>query len=87
MYKVVGRVFALTTLDGEPARVTLKADPPHAEALVRGYDWIIPGYHMNKRHWVTITLGEHADGDLVTDLIVNSYELVVAGLPRDKRPG
>lgn len=86
VYKVVGKVFAITNLDGEPVTVTLKADPPHAEALVRDHGWITPGYHMNKRHWVTVTIGPDVDPQLVTDLIVNSYELVVAGLPRDKRP-
>ncbi|MFB2597320.1 MmcQ/YjbR family DNA-binding protein [Herbiconiux sp. P17] len=86
VFKVVGKVFALTNLDDEPCTVTLKAAPPHAEALVRDHAWIIPGYHMNKRHWITVTLGATTDGELVTDLIVNSYDLVVAGLPRAKRP-
>jgi len=86
VYKVVGKVFAITNLDGEPVKVTLKADPPHAEALVRDHPWIAPGYHMNKRHWVTVTVGPDADPRLVTDLIVNSYERVVEGLPRHKRP-
>jgi predicted DNA-binding protein (MmcQ/YjbR family) len=86
VYKVVGKVFAITNLDGEPVTVTLKADPPHGEALVRDHSWITPGYHMIKRHWVTLTLGPDADSQLVTDLIVNSYERVVAGLPRHARP-
>ncbi|WP_378148520.1 MmcQ/YjbR family DNA-binding protein [Cnuibacter sp. UC19_7] len=83
--KVVGRVFALTPLDGE-VRVTLKVAPPHGEALVREHEWIIPGYHMNKRHWITVTVGPQSDPELVEDLIVNSYDLVVAGLPRHSRP-
>ena len=85
--KVVGRVFAITPLDG-PVTVTLKAAPPHVEALVRDHDWIVPGYHMNKKHWITVTVDPRsgADGGLVEDLIVNSYDLVVAGLPRDRRP-
>ncbi|MGA1835451.1 MmcQ/YjbR family DNA-binding protein [Herbiconiux sp. 11R-BC] len=84
--KVVGKVFAITPLDAEPASVTLKAAPAHAEALVRDHAWITPGYHMNKRHWVTVTLGPDADAELVKDLVVNSYDLVVAGLPRHQRP-
>ncbi|GLK17819.1 MmcQ/YjbR family DNA-binding protein [Herbiconiux flava] len=84
--KVVGKVFALTDLDSEVETVTLKAAPAHAEALVRDHSYIRPGYHMNKRHWVTVTLGPETDGELVFDLIVNSYDLVVAGLPRDRRP-
>ena len=86
VYKVVGKVFVIMNLDGEPVTVTLKADPPHAEALVRDHPWITPGYHMNKRHWVTVTIRPDADPQLVTDLIVNSYERVVEGLPRAKRP-
>ncbi|WP_440708647.1 MmcQ/YjbR family DNA-binding protein [Herbiconiux sp. YIM B11900] len=86
VFKVVGKVFALTDLESEPATLTLKAAPPHAEALVREHPWIIPGYHMNKKHWVTLTLGPGSDAALVADLIVNSYDLVVAGLPRAKRP-
>ncbi|WP_291055051.1 MmcQ/YjbR family DNA-binding protein [Herbiconiux sp.] len=84
--KVVGKVFAIATLDDDPGRITLKAAPPHAEALVRDHPWITPGYHMNKKHWVTVTLGRGSDAALVSDLIVNSYDLVVAGLPRAKRP-
>jgi predicted DNA-binding protein (MmcQ/YjbR family) len=83
--KVVGKVFAITPLDGD-VRVTLKAAPPHVEALVREHDWIIPGYHMNKRHWVTLDVGRATDPRLVEDLIVNSYDLVVATLPRAQRP-
>ncbi|MCS5716312.1 MmcQ/YjbR family DNA-binding protein [Herbiconiux sp. CPCC 205716] len=84
--KVVGKVFALTPLDSEVESVTLKVAPAHGEALVRDHPWIRPGYHMNKRHWVTVTLGPGSDGELVHDLIVNSYDLVVAGLPRAQRP-
>jgi len=84
--KVVGKVFALVGLDEEPCTVTLKAAPPHAEALVREHAWITPGYHMNKKHWVTLTLGPEVPAQLVEDLIVNSYDLVVQGLPRAKRP-
>jgi predicted DNA-binding protein (MmcQ/YjbR family) len=84
--KVVGKVFAITPLDSEVESVTLKAAPDHAAALVRDHPWITPGYHMNKRHWVTVALTSEADGELVLDLVVNSYDLVVAGLPRAQRP-
>jgi predicted DNA-binding protein (MmcQ/YjbR family) len=84
--KVVGKVFAITPLDSEAESVTLKAAPAHAEALVRDHSWITPGYHMNKRHWVTVALTPETDGELVLDLLVNSYDLVVAGLPRAQRP-
>ncbi|MFB2556716.1 MmcQ/YjbR family DNA-binding protein [Herbiconiux liangxiaofengii] len=84
--KVVGKVFAITPLESEVESVTLKAAPDHGEALVRDHSWITPGYHMNKRHWVTVLLTPETDGELVFDLVVNSYDLVVAGLPRARRP-
>ena len=84
--KVVGKVFALMPLDGDVVSVTLKAQPAFAEALVRDHSWIAPGYHMNKRHWITVTLTPDSDSELVRDLIVNSYDQVVAGLPRAQRP-
>jgi predicted DNA-binding protein (MmcQ/YjbR family) len=84
--KVVGKVFALTPLEGDTESVTLKVSPPHGEALCRDHAWITPGYHMNKRHWVTVRLVAETDAQLVLDLIVNSYDLVVAGLPRARRP-
>ncbi len=84
--KVVGKVFAITPLDDETVTITLKAQPPYAEALVREHPWITPGYHMNKKHWITVRPAEGADEQLVEDLIVNSYDLVVNGLPRARRP-
>ncbi|WP_066042061.1 MmcQ/YjbR family DNA-binding protein [Herbiconiux solani] len=84
--KVVGKVFALMPLDGDVVSITLKAQPAFGEALVRDHAWIAPGYHMNKRHWITVTLTPDSDSELVRDLIVNSYDQVVAGLPRAQRP-
>ncbi|WP_368498995.1 MmcQ/YjbR family DNA-binding protein [Herbiconiux sp. A18JL235] len=87
--KVVGKVFAIVPLDAPVGSetVTLKVAPPHGEALVRDHAWVRPGYHMNKRHWVTVALnGDEVDHQLVIDLVINSYDLVVAGLPRAQRP-
>ncbi|MFF0157786.1 MmcQ/YjbR family DNA-binding protein [Streptomyces sp. NPDC005263] len=86
VFKVLGKLFALTTLDARPLTVNLKCDPEDAIRL-RGEHpgLIVPGYHMNKRHWNTVT----ADGDLpdglVRELVEDSYDLVVAGLPRAQR--
>jgi len=84
--KVVGKVFAITPIDDDTVSTTLKAQPPYAEALVREHPWITPGYHMNKKHWITVHVTPDADPRLIEDLIVNSYDLVVAGLPRARRP-
>ncbi|MFJ9584970.1 MmcQ/YjbR family DNA-binding protein [Streptomyces acidicola] len=86
VFKILGKMFALTYLDGRPLTINLKCDPEDAVRLRDEYPGlIIPGYHMNKRHWNTVT----ADGDLpdhiVRELIEDSYDLVVAGLPRAER--
>lgn len=86
VFKVVGKVFAIVSTEPGRVLVTLKCAPPHAEALVERYDCVIPGYHMNKRHWISLKPGEGADETLVEDLMGNSYDIVVSLLPRDKRP-
>lgn len=83
VYKAVGKVFAVFSTGGHPF-VTLKSDPEDARALVQQYPEIRPGYHMNKKHWVSVDLPS-TDAPL-HELIAASYELVVAGLPRASRP-
>jgi predicted DNA-binding protein (MmcQ/YjbR family) len=84
--KVVGKMFVMTTeLRGAPI-VNLKCAPPHGAALVRDLDEVTPGWHMSKRHWITLSPGDGIDETLVEDLVANAYDLVVAGLPRAKRP-
>jgi predicted DNA-binding protein (MmcQ/YjbR family) len=86
VFKVGGKVFLLTTdVPGEPV-VTLKCEPEHSRALQQRYESVVPGYHMNKRHWLTIRAGEEVTRELVDELVRNSYELVVEGLPRRRRP-
>ena len=86
VYKVVGKMFVMATeLRGVPI-VNLKCAPPHGAALVRDHDEITPGWHMDKRHWITLAPGDGIDETLVEDLVGNAYDLVVAGLPRAKRP-
>jgi predicted DNA-binding protein (MmcQ/YjbR family) len=86
VFKVVGKVFLLATeVPGEPV-VTLKCEPEHSAALQQRYGEIVPGYHMNKRHWLTIRAGDEVTRDLVEELVRNSYELVVEGLPKRTRP-
>jgi predicted DNA-binding protein (MmcQ/YjbR family) len=84
--KVVGKVFLLMAeLRGEPI-VILKADPVDARLLCQELAEVTPGYHMNKRHWITLAGGPGLDEELVEDLVTDSYRLVVAGLPRALRP-
>lgn len=86
VFTVVGKMFVMSTELRGQAIVNLKCAPPHGAALVRDHDEITPGWHMNKRHWITLTPGDGIDETLVEDLVANAYDLVVAGLPVAKRP-
>jgi predicted DNA-binding protein (MmcQ/YjbR family) len=85
VFKVAGKIFALSALDRTPLEVSVKCEPDLAVRLRESYTCIRPGYHLNKRHWNTVTLdGELAD-QLVRDLVEDSYDLVVSALPRRVR--
>ena len=86
VFKVGGKMFALSHLDGEPLQVSLKCDPELAVQLRSAYEAITPGYHLNKRHWNTITLDGSVPDEMVADLLGDSYDLVVASLPKARRP-
>src|SRR3954452_15886662 len=76
VYKAGGKIFAITRLDGDPLRVSVKCDPDLAEQLRLTYPAITPGYHLNKRHWNTLALDGSLDDGMVRDLIEDSYALV-----------
>ena len=76
VYKVGGKMFALTSPDEFPPRVNLKCDPERALELRDRYEAIIPGYHMNKRHWNTVILDGSLPDNLIRELIDHSYQLV-----------
>lgn len=82
VFRVGGKIFALSALSAWPLEVSLKVEPELAAQLRSDYDAIVPGYHLNKRHWVTITLGEDAEDDLVLGLVEDSYGLVAPTYPR-----
>ncbi len=85
VYKVCGKMFALVMWQETPLRVNLKADPEQVDLQRAMFTSITPGYHMNKRHWNTITLnGELTDAQLFS-LIDDSYQLVVANLTKKQR--
>jgi len=85
VYKVGGKLFALTVPEDFPARVNLKCAPERAVELRDEYPGITPGYHMNKRHWNTVLLDGSVPSRLVRELIEHSYQLVVASLPARMR--
>ena len=83
--KVAGKMFALSGLGSRPVRVSLKCEPELAELLRAGHEAIAPGYHLNKRHWNTVTLDGSLPDAMVYDMVEDSYDLVVAGLPKATR--
>ena len=85
VFKVAGKMFALSALRSEPLTVSLKCEPELAEALRDSYAEIQPGYHLNKRHWNTVSLDGSLSDEMVRGMIEDSYDLVVAGLPRAVR--
>ncbi|RKN40419.1 MmcQ/YjbR family DNA-binding protein [Streptomyces hoynatensis] len=84
-FKVLGKIFAFSALDDSPLKVSLKCDPDLAPGLRAAYPAIAPGWHLNKRHWNTVTLDGSLPDPMVADLIEDSYALVVATLPRAER--
>ncbi|MFN4144460.1 MAG: MmcQ/YjbR family DNA-binding protein [Runella sp.] len=82
VYKVMGKIFAITSLDTEEFSINLKCDPDLAIQLRESYDCVLPGYHMNKKHWNTIIVDGSVKSSLLQEWIDHSYELVVKSLPR-----
>ena len=85
VFKVAGRIFALSRLAQAPVRVSLKCDPALAEQLRGAHPAVIPGYHLNKRHWNTVIIDGSLPDTMVADMIEDSYDLVVSKLPRARR--
>jgi predicted DNA-binding protein (MmcQ/YjbR family) len=85
VFKVAGKMFALVSLGQPPGSMSLKCDPDVAVELRAQYPAITAGYHLNKRHWNTVTLDGSVPEDEMDELIDHSYELVVAGLTRAER--
>jgi predicted DNA-binding protein (MmcQ/YjbR family) len=85
VYKVLGRMFATLGFEDEVGRMNLKCDPDRALELRDEFEAIIPGYHMNKKHWNTVVLNGSLAPKLVAELMEHSYDLVVAGMPRKLR--
>jgi predicted DNA-binding protein (MmcQ/YjbR family) len=85
VFKVSGKVFAISGLDGQPLTVSLKCDPELALSLRAAHPAIVPGYHLNKRHWNTVTIDGSLSEEMVLDMIEDSYDLVVKSLTRAQR--
>ena len=85
VFKVMGKMFALVSQKEKVPRLTIKCTPADAEVLVSEFDSITPGYYMNKKHWITISLTEDVPDEMIIDLASRSYMLVVDKLTKIDR--
>lgn len=85
VFKVAGKMFALVAREDEPLRISLKCDPVEADLLRTMFDAVKPGYHLNKRHWNTVTLDGTIPEEFIARMIASSYALVVNGLTKAVR--
>jgi predicted DNA-binding protein (MmcQ/YjbR family) len=81
----VGKVFALAALDSRPLSVSLKCDPVLARQLRLAHPQITGAYHLNKEHWNGVVCDAGLPDGMIRDMVEDSYDLVVAGLPRSQR--
>ncbi|MEM8526959.1 MAG: MmcQ/YjbR family DNA-binding protein [Bacteroidota bacterium] len=85
VFKVMGKMFALTGLERIPFQVNLKCDPNRAIELREEYEDVQPGWHANKKHWNTVIFEGDLEEKLLLELIDHSYDLVVKGLRKKDR--
>lgn len=85
VYKVEGKIFLLTGLDSEQLRFNVKCDPATAVELREEFACVLPGYHMNKKHWNTIVVDGSVSSRQLKDWIDHSYQLVVESLPQKRK--
>ena len=89
VFKVLGKLFALTSLSGweqNTPSINLKCDPEYAQELRAEYSSIQPGFHMNKKHWNTVQIhGGELHPKLIFELIDHSYNMVVKGMTKTQR--
>ena len=85
VFKVLGKMYALTGDESQPESINLKCDPDDAIFFRHQFDGVRPGYHMNKVHWNTVDLTGDVPDSLIREMIDDSYELVTEKLPRRLR--
>lgn len=82
--KVMGKMFALTDID-EFSGINIKTDPEQGAELRERYPSVQPGYHMNKRHWITVLIDGSIPDKLILQWLDQSYDLVVAKLTKSQK--
>jgi predicted DNA-binding protein (MmcQ/YjbR family) len=85
VFKIMGKVFLLTGIEGTPLQFNVKCDPEKAIEQREQYTCVLPGYHMNKKHWNTIIIDGSVSIKLLQEWITDSYNLVVSGLTKKEK--
>jgi predicted DNA-binding protein (MmcQ/YjbR family) len=85
VFKVAGKIFALSRLAESPLRVSLKCEPGLAAQLRKAHEAVLPGYHLNKRHWNTVVIDGSLSDQTIGDMVEDSYDLVVSQLTRARQ--
>jgi len=85
VFKVAGKIFLLASLEAIPLQINIKCDPEKAIELREEYNSVLPGYHMNKKHWNTIIIDGTIPTSNLFEWIDDSYSLVIAGLKKSER--
>lgn len=82
VFKVMGKMFLLAGLDAQPVQFNVKCNPEKAIELRENYSCVLPGYHMDKKHWNTIICDGSVNDNLLKQWMDDSYNLVVTSLPK-----
>ncbi|MCF7362162.1 MmcQ/YjbR family DNA-binding protein [Vibrio diazotrophicus] len=85
VFKIRDKMFAYLAFDTEKPFVTLKCEPQDGAFLTDQFDAIKPGYHMNKRHWISVILDGDVEPEMIEDLCLRSFRLVVSKLKKSDR--
>lgn len=82
VFKVMGKMFLLAGLDTQPVQFNVKCNPEKAIELRENYSCVLPGYHMDKKHWNTIICDGSVNDKLLKQWVDDSYNLIVESLPK-----
>jgi predicted DNA-binding protein (MmcQ/YjbR family) len=85
VFRIGNKIFAMTDIENFPFKCSLKCDPERSVELRERYEEIVPGWHLNKKHWITVEPGSTLPESLIRELVRHSYELVFASLKRKDR--
>ncbi len=85
VFKVMGKMFGFIMWEKSPLQIVLKSDPQDAIGYREIYDCVREGYYMNKKHWITVTMDGTMKDEILTDIINESYDLVVAKLTKKEK--